>query len=107
MPGEKTAGVWRVTNSNFYIGRLAGDPIVLPPSEQLKEHFPELAVAFPDGATLLAVTVGSRNWKIYSINPASTSWLAHLGLDKAVFPTRRDALEHLKEALKGETGKSS
>ena len=55
----------------------------------------------PKGAKFFAITSQRRKWKIYASRPKQKRWLASLGLDEAVFPTRRDALAQLKEALKG------
>jgi hypothetical protein len=93
--GSSSARFWRLGESPFYIGVLQQRPI--PLGEKAHELFP----GFPKGASLLAITARGRRWKIYSIQPKQTKWLRTIGLDDAVFSTRREAVWHLKEALKG------
>jgi len=97
-PGMSTARFWRVKHFGFYIGALAGDPIPLPPG--YAEDFKGIGV-IPHNASILAVTSRKRKWKIYASRETEKRWLQSLGLDQAVFPTRREALEHLKLGLRG------
>src|SRR4051812_5640305 len=95
--GMSTARFWRVKHFGFSIGALAGDPIPLPPGHA--EDFKGIGV-IPPNASMLAVTSRKRRWKIYASRETEQRWLQSLGLDQAVFPTRREALKHLKLALR-------
>jgi len=97
-PGMSSARMWRVKHFGFHIGALAGDPIPLPPDHT--ENF-DCAGVIPTGATFLAVTTRKKRWKIYASSKTEKRWLQSLGLEQAVFPTRREALKHLKLGLRG------
>lgn len=56
----------------------------------MKSTFPPVRLA----------TWASSIWKVYSLRDKEKAWLKSVGLCDAVFPTRRDAVSHLKEALK-------
>jgi hypothetical protein len=95
--GLSSARFWRVKHFSFHIGALAGEPISLPPG--YAEDFKGIGV-IPPGVSILAVTSRKREWKIYASGKSEKRWLQSLGLDQAVFPTRREALEQLKLGLR-------
>lgn len=97
-PGKSTARFWRFDESNFYIGTLHQDPLLIAPGEPVKvPWYPE---PLPEQTLVAAFTIKQRRWKIYSTVNEDKAWLKSLGLYDAVFPSRQEALWHLKEALK-------
>lgn len=77
-PSKTTAGFWWVRGTAFFIVRSDCAPLVI--------DLPNLLCAF---------TTKRSTWRIWARTSRGEHHLAALGLDKADFPTRREALRHL------------